>query len=361
MKTPRSVLHFISVLNSVSFAIINPLLTIFHDILFWFFHLLRWVPSFEPKVPSVAEQPIVLVTGASKGIGRCIAMRLAERGYEVFAGIRSTEDGESLVAEFEDKVKVGKGKGSIHTVMLDVTKPEDVSRAVQTVIGHCGPKGLAGLINNAGGAIVGPLELIRDEDFFYSFDVNLFQAYKLTKRFLPVLRLAKGRLINISSMMAWTFHLPGFGAYHVGKAALSSLSTVWRRELFKSGVAVSFVEPGSIQSEIWTKGFDSIAAHESQKEKTAGFQTFSTDPIYSDAPPELKKMYQPLFKMCEEMADLAKEEAIPPDHVAAAVVHAMTRRWPKERYLVGMDALWLNVMQTFVPEWMSDVLGFRSW
>lgn len=183
------------------------------------------------------NQKTVLVTGASSGIGRKITERLTADGYFVFASARKEADLQAL--------------GALHNVQavrLDVTKPEDIDAAVETVMkaGH----GLYGLVNNAGIATVGPLIDTKPEEFDAVMKVNVYGPYLMTKAFAPLIVAHHGRIVNIGSISG-ILNSPSAGAYQMSKHAMETFSVTLAKELTPSGVQVSLIEPGSYKSDIF--------------------------------------------------------------------------------------------------------------
>ncbi|MGN6556503.1 MAG: SDR family NAD(P)-dependent oxidoreductase, partial [Solirubrobacterales bacterium] len=185
----------------------------------------------------------VLVTGASTGIGRATALRLDGSGWRVFAGVRREEDAESLRTAASQ---------SLVPVFLDVTEPDQIA-AVAEQVGKEAEGGLAGLVNNAGVAIPGPLETIPLEDFRRQIEVNLVAYVAVTQAMLPQIRQAEGRVVFISSI-GGRIAFPFGGPYHASKFATEAIGDVFRQELRPWGLRVSIVEPGSIDTPIWERG-----------------------------------------------------------------------------------------------------------
>jgi NAD(P)-dependent dehydrogenase (short-subunit alcohol dehydrogenase family) len=266
----------------------------------------------------------IVVTGASTGIGRACAERFAELGYEVFAGVRSAADGEAVRASSPEHIR---------PVRLDVTDPASIAAALAAV----GPEPLAGLVNNAGIAVAGPLELVPLEDLRRQFEVNVVGLVAVTRAFLPLLRQRPpGRIVNIGSV-AGRSALPGSGAYDASKFAIEAITDVLRMELHPWGVAVAIIEPGAVATPIWRKALDGAEA------------------LSSRAPPERYGLYRDL--MAEIVRDVSQSarKAIPVDAVARAVEHAITARRPRTRYPVGLDAhLWL--LLNLLPDRWRDGL-----
>ena len=183
------------------------------------------------------NQKAILVTGASTGIGRRITERLAADGYFVYAGARKEADLQALGAI-----------QNVQAVRLDVTEPEDIDAAVETVT-KAG-RGLDGLVNNAGVLTVGPLIDTKPEEFDLVMKVNAYGPYRMTKAFAPLIVAHRGRIINIGSISGILNETDG-GAYQMSKHALETFSVTLAQELAPSGVQVSIIEPGSYKSEIF--------------------------------------------------------------------------------------------------------------
>ena len=185
--------------------------------------------------------PVVVVTGSSSGIGRAIVSQLAAGGFRVVAGLRRMDDAAELRQESE----------LIMPVLLDVTDQDSIAAAVATVQKHF-PAGIDGLVNNAGIAVAGPVELVPRDQWQRQFDVNFFGMVSVTQGFLPMLRQRRGRIINISSASS-SLALPMIGPYASSKYAVEALSDSLRRELRESGVKVVIICPGQTATPIFAK------------------------------------------------------------------------------------------------------------
>jgi NAD(P)-dependent dehydrogenase (short-subunit alcohol dehydrogenase family) len=264
----------------------------------------------------------ILITGASSGIGLACAKRLATLGYSVFAGVRSLAAGEAVRNEAP----------RITPVMLDVCQPASIRNAVVTL----GGEPLAGLINNAGIAAVGPLEMVPVNEWRHQFEVNVVGLVSITQACLPQLRQGKGRIVNIGSI-AGRGALPGSGAYDASKFAVEAISDSLRMELQPFGINVSIVEPGAIATGIWNKANTDL------------------DIRMSETAPDLLDLYSHLTsRIRQETARLAGR-ALPPEAVATAVAQAITASKPKTRYVVGRDAhcwLLMNLLPDRVRDWL---------
>lgn len=183
----------------------------------------------------------VVITGASSGIGQACALRLHQSGFHVFAGVRAKADAQTIRL---------RGEQRLQPLFLDVTISESIAAARETVEASVHPGGLSGLVNNAGIPLGGPLEFLDLDDIRCQFDVNFFGAISVTQAFLPLLRRARGRIVNMSSS-GGLLALPFMGPYAASKFAMEAISDSLRVELKPWGISVSVVEPGAIATPIW--------------------------------------------------------------------------------------------------------------
>jgi NAD(P)-dependent dehydrogenase (short-subunit alcohol dehydrogenase family) len=249
----------------------------------------------------------VLVTGASTGIGRATAEELERRGHTVHAGTRD---------------------------WLDVTSAADIAAAVERV----GP--LDALVNNAGIAVTTPVEHAPLDQLRRQLEVNVVAQIAVTQAFLPALRSAGGRIVNLSSISG-RMALPLYGPYAASKYALEALSDSLRRELRGSGVRVILIEPGAIRTPIWRKG------------------VADADAIWEGMPAEARERYGTLQQKIRGFAERAAEEADPPETVARVIADALETPRPRTRYLIGRDARIQAALARVLPDRALDaVLDF---
>ena len=267
----------------------------------------------------------VVITGASTGIGAGCAIGCAQQGMTVFAGVRDLRAGEALQAK----------EGAIIPLQLDVTDDESIKRAADTVRQRVGGAGLAGLINNAGIAIGSPLEVIPLSQLRKQLEVNVIGQIAVTQAFLPFLRQAQGRIVNMGSI-AGRGTIPMMGPYSASKFAMEALTDALRLELYPWGIHVSIIEPGAIATPIWDKSLN--AALDVEKDMPAG----------------AKLLYEKAARQVREVVQEAAQRAIPVDAVVQAVLHALTAPRPKTRYLVGTDAKLRAFMAKWLPDRMQD-------
>ena len=267
----------------------------------------------------------VVITGASTGIGAGCAIGCAQQGMTVFAGVRDLRAGEALQAK----------EGAIIPLQLDVTDDESIKRAADTVRQRVGGAGLAGLINNAGIAIGSPLEVIPLSQLRKQLEVNVIGQIAVTQAFLPLLRQAQGRIVNMGSI-AGRGTIPMMGPYSASKFAMEALTDALRLELYPWGIHVSIIEPGAIATPIWDKSL-----------------TTALD-VEKDMPAGAKLLYEKAARQVREVVQEAAQRAIPVDAVVQAVLHALTAPRPKTRYLVGTDAKLRAFMNKWLPDRMQD-------
>lgn len=192
----------------------------------------------------------IVITGVSSGIGYGAAREFAEHGYRVFGSVRKEEDARSLKAELGT---------SFTPLLFDVTDREAVLGAAGRVEEIVGGAGLAGLINNAGSALAGPLMHQPLDEVRQQFEVNVFGLISVTQAFLPLLGAKKppahkpGRIVNVSSVSGKVAG-PFIGVYVGTKHAVEGISDSLRRELLLYGIDVIVIRPGAVLTAIWEKG-----------------------------------------------------------------------------------------------------------
>lgn len=228
---------------------------------------------------------------------------MAERGFDVLATVRKESDAEAIRGE------------RITPVLVDVTDAAQVAGLRDAV----GDRPLAGLVNNAGISVSGPLEFLALDDVRRQFEVNLFAHVAVTQQLLEALRRGRGRIVNTGSVGART-PLPFTAPYAASKAALWALGEAMRGELRPWGIHVATVEPGAIATEIWSKATDSAGA------------------MVDELPERGRELYGATLGKVGDIVANVSSGAISPDKVADAIEHALTSPRPKDRYLIGSDA-----------------------
>jgi NAD(P)-dependent dehydrogenase (short-subunit alcohol dehydrogenase family) len=283
----------------------------------------------------------VLITGASTGIGRASALHLASLGFHVFAGVRRDIDAREIEKLGSECCAAG---GGVCALNIDVTDRCSIATAASILKSSVGDAGLAGLVNNAGISLGGPVEHVSLDEWRRQFEINFFGPIAVTQAMLPLLRahvakfgLWSARLVNMSSI-AGKVAQPIAGPYTASKFALESLSDSLRLELRAQGIHVCVVSPGAIDTPMWKKAKDADAA------------------VPRDHPS--RKLYGELID--NVMATLRKTSAhsIPPLTVAKAVASCLTQRKPKARYNVGLEAKAGAISKKLLPDtWFEAALA----
>ncbi len=270
----------------------------------------------------------VVITGASKGIGRATALYLAQRNFQVFAGVRNPKDGEALKQE---------AGSNLTALIIDVSKQETITEAATQVQKVVGSNGLFGLVNNAGIATAAPLEFLPLEELRQQLEVNVVGQLAVTQALLPLIRQAKGRIINITSI-GGKIAGPMIGAYHASKFALEAMTDTLRLELKPWGIEVVAIEPGQIATPIWDT---SIA---------------TSNRIMDSVGAKANEFYGARISKTQANAQAASKTGLPPEKVAEVIAESLTSPRPKTRYLIGRDAKIAGNIIARLPDRLRDRL-----
>jgi len=268
------------------------------------FTLLAIVLPSPAHANDTGAQKAVLITGASTGIGRNAAEKLAADGYFVYAGARKASDIEEL-----NQIE------NIMAVRLDVTKQDEVDAAVELIRKE--GRGLWGLVNNAGVNVVAPLIEADISELEFLFNVNVFGVFRVTKAFAPLLIESHGRIVNISSISGFLSG-EGYGMYAASKHAVEAFSDALAGEMEQLGVFVAAVEPGNFASEI-------------------GLTRCKRRLQDTDAKPYVyfEERRQQMLASCRERIEAGVEnEGVPPDAVSVVIEQALFAENPKSKYLI---------------------------
>jgi NAD(P)-dependent dehydrogenase (short-subunit alcohol dehydrogenase family) len=260
---------------------------------------------------TTSSERLVVVTGASTGLGRATAHELARRGFHVLAGVRRETDAVAAPG--------------IEPVLLDITRPEQVE-ALAALIGD---RPVHALVNNAGIQVNAPVEALPLDQWRHVFEVNLFGHIAVTQALLPVLR--NGRVVNISSV-GGKVAMPTYGAYAGAKFALEAVSDALRRE----GVQVVVIEPGGIRTEMARRG---IA---------------TANTLAATMTPEQNARYGSLVQTINELMASGTEAGVTAEAAAEVVAKAVTSRKPRTRYTIGRDAALITRLTRILPDRTLD-------
>jgi NAD(P)-dependent dehydrogenase (short-subunit alcohol dehydrogenase family) len=268
----------------------------------------------------------VLVTGASTGIGEASALHLDALGFKVFAGVRREADGEALRQ---------KASSRLVPTILDVTDPGTIDDSAGLIDREMGAAGLYGLVNNAGVAVAAPVEFLPLENLRQQLEVNVIGQVAVIQACLPLLRMAHGRIINLSSISG-RIASPFLSPYSCSKFALESISDSLRVELRPWKIVVIVIEPGSIATPIWEK---SLAA---------------ANDLILKMPPRAFELYGPAIEKAISAIRQAGQVGMPAATVASVVADALTADKPKARYLVGKGVRLTILLSSLAPTSWRD-------
>lgn len=275
-------------------------------------------------MPKSLQRPVVLLTGASSGIGYNVAPLLVRYGYTVYGAARRVEKIEELASE------------GVKALILDVTDEASMEAAVQQIIDAEGRIDV--LINNAGYGSYGAIEDVPIDEARRQFEVNLFGLARLTQLVLPHMRAqGSGRILNISSM-AGRITSPLGAWYHATKYALEAFSDALRMEVEEFGIDVVIIEPGGIKTP-W--GF--IAADHLEESSRNGVYAAQAQRVAAN----MRKLYSPSSNLSE------------PKVISNAILRALEARRPKTRYLVGFGAKPSVFLHTVLPDRLFDKVARR--
>ena len=263
---------------------------------------------------------IVVVTGASTGIGAATARELSRGGFHVLAGVRRDRDADAIRSP------------GVEPVIIDITNPDDI-RALTTRV-HEDGRALRALVNNAGVGVNVPFEAYAIEQWRNLFEVNLFGHVAVTQALLPALFRSKGRVVNISSV-GGRVAMATYGPYAGTKFALEAVSDALRRELAPSGVHVVVIEPGAIKTEMPGRA---IAAARG---------------LASTMTPEQCQRYGEMVHAISAQTASHTNSGLPAEAAANVIAKAVTARKPRTRYTVGREAALLALVR-FLPDRILD-------
>lgn len=274
---------------------------------------------------SSSALPTIVVVGAAGGIGLQVTRQLQGRAR--------------VVAVVQNEQQVTEVAGlSAHSVACDLIDPASVQATVAALNGQC-PNGIAGVVFCAAMQPIGPVELFERSALERLFAINVFGSMQLVQGLLPALRQARGRIVLFSSM-AGRVAPPLLGAYAGSKYALEALADALRRELRPSGVTVSLIEPGGVDTPM------------------AAAQGSLAEQAYERLQGEARTRYGALVRGYGAMTQAALRHASTPEHVASVAVNAIIGAGqPKPRYVVGTDAKAVILLSQLLPtRWMDALL-----
>ncbi|MFF0471126.1 SDR family NAD(P)-dependent oxidoreductase [Micromonospora zamorensis] len=267
------------------------------------------------------EQRLVVVTGASTGMGAAAARELARQGFYVLAGVRRQHDADAIRAD------------GVEPVILDITDAGHVVRLAARVAED--RRMLHALVNNAGIQVNGPVEALPMEQWRHVFEVNLFGHVAVTQALLPALLGSGGRVLNISSI-GGKAAMPTYGAYAGAKFALEAVSDALRREVQAMGVQVIVLEPGGVRTEMATRG------------------VATANRLAAGMTPDQQKRYGRLVEANNSLMTSGTSSGLTADAAAKMIAKAVTARRPRTRYAIGWDAAVITRLTRILTDRMLD-------
>nr|XP_045008988.1 retinol dehydrogenase 7-like [Jaculus jaculus] len=293
-------------------------------------YLLRWYR--ERQVVSHLQDKYVFITGCDSGFGNLLARRLDLRGLRVLAACLTEKGAEQLRSKTSDRLE---------TVILDVTKTESVAAAAQWVKERVGDRGLWGLVNNAGISVpTAPNEWLTKQDFVNILEVNLLGVIEVTLSMLSLVRKARGRVVNVSSVMG-RVSLFG-GGYCISKYGVEAFSDSLRRELSYFGVKVAIIEPGYFKTAVTNSDTLSLGLKR----------------MWDKASSEVKHVYGENFlaSYLTGVKSFSEESTGDLSLVTDCMEHALTACHPRTRYSPGWDAKLFYLSLSYLPTCLVDVI-----
>jgi NAD(P)-dependent dehydrogenase (short-subunit alcohol dehydrogenase family) len=265
--------------------------------------------------------PSVLVTGAARGIGKSIVERLASRGWDVIAGVRSQQDAKAVTHANPQRISA---------VILDITEADHIAALNESL-----PVRLDAIVNNAGIVVSGPMEAVTPDDWRKQLEINVIGQLAVTQAVLPRLRQSRGRIVFISSVNG-QLSMPLVGAYCASKFALEAAADALRMELRPWGIDVVLVEPAQTDTDMW---------------RTADTMVVETEAALA---PEHRDLYAKHIVGFKKRIPVSQKIAVPAEKVSAIVEEALTARRPRARYVVGLGNKLQVALLTNLPTKVRD-------
>ncbi|KAL0977935.1 hypothetical protein UPYG_G00163490 [Umbra pygmaea] len=274
----------------------------------------------------------VFVTGCDTGFGNLLCRRLDRRGFRVIAGCLTEKGADDLKRTTGPHLK---------TVLLDVTSTASIQKAMVWTRQEVGEKGLWGLVNNAGRSLpMGPSEWMRLEDFNSTLKVNMTGVIEMTITFLPLIKQAQGRIVNVASVLGRV--AANGGGYCISKFAVESFSDCLRRDIHYFGVKVCIIEPGFFKT-----GVTSLDPLERELHRLWNQLTSEVKASYGDKYLDNYIQIQRLIMNAVCDSDLSK--------VTNCMEHALLSAYPRTRYSAGWDAKLWWIPLSYMPSCVIDI------
>ncbi|XP_037542081.1 retinol dehydrogenase 1 [Nematolebias whitei] len=296
------------------------------------FAVVRWFFRDSQRLDGFSQKH-VFITGCDSGFGNLLARQLDRKGFKVIAACLTENGAADLAAAASPRMK---------TLLLNVTDSASIRSAVEFVRREVGERGLWGLVNNAGRAMpIGPTDWMQLEDFTKVLDVNLIGLIDVTLQFLPLLKKAHGRVVNIASVLG-RLSLTG-GGYCLSKYGVEAFSDSIRRDMHHFGIKVSIIEPGFFKTNITSP--DLISADLKR--------------LWARLPRDIKTSYGAAYledyvRMQNFSLRILRNSDI--GKVTRCMEHALTARYPRTRYGAGWDAKFFWIPLSYLPSFVADFI-----
>uniref|UniRef100_A0A8B9HMA9 Retinol dehydrogenase 5 (11-cis/9-cis) n=1 Tax=Astyanax mexicanus TaxID=7994 RepID=A0A8B9HMA9_ASTMX len=305
---------------------------------------LIWLIRDSQEIDKISEK-YVFVTGCDSGFGNLLCRRLDKRGFNVLAGCLTEKGADDLKRVTSPKLK---------TCLLDVTNTASIQKAYEWTQKEVGDKGLWGIVNNAGRALpMGPSEWMRNEDYICTLRVNMNGVIEMTTQFLPLIKKARGRIVNVASVLGRV--AANGGGYCISKFAVESFSDCLRRDIHYFGINVCIIEPGFFKTQV-----TSLEPIEKELHR-----------LWNQLTPEVKASYGEKYldnywnlnmRVNIQNFDIKIQRLImnaicDPDisKVTNCMEHALTSAHPRTRYSAGWDAKLLWIPISYMPACVVDL------
>ncbi len=268
------------------------------------------------------RKELIVITGASTGIGAATAREMAQRGFHVLAGVRQERDADRIRA------------ANVEPLILDITRPGHVRALAERVRDDPHHRPLRAVVNNAAVQANVPVEAFAIDRWRNMFEVNLFGHVAVIQALLPSLIDSRGRVVNISSV-GGRIAMATYGPYAGTKFALEAVSDSLRREVGPHGVDVVVIEPGAVRTEMLGRAI--VNAHDTVSAMTA----------------EQRRRYGGLVQAVNAQAEASTKSGLPAAAAAVVIAKAITARRPRTRYTVGREAALLSITR-LLPDRLLD-------
>lgn len=278
----------------------------------------------------------VLVTGCDSGIGHAVVRKLDSLGMKVYAACLDTNSPGAVSLH-------NNCSENVHILQLDITNEKDIENVVSFINNRVGSEGLWGLVNNAGVWYFSEIEMTSDSLLRKVLETNILGAISLTRALLPQIRQAKGRIVNVSSLLG-RITMEGNGAYAISKHALVAFSDTLRQEMKKWGVNVSVIEPTGFST-------DNMKEHNILRRKEEIWNSIESEEIRNTYG---RRYLDGIYNSIIEGSGRYPSDLTP---VTRAVRSGLLSKRPRQRYPCGTGAEFLLTLYPLLPVWMADSLS----